>query len=85
MGRSIYNAVRNIYDVMAFTQDEDLPGLLVALDIEKAFDSLSRKFLSTVLEKLNFGPSFIRWVRTFYINICSCIMLQYICIKLFSH
>ena len=63
-GRSIYNAVRNIYDIMEFTQDEDLPRLRVALDFEKAFDSLSRRFLSTVLEKFNFGPSFISWVRT---------------------
>ena len=44
------------------------------IDFEKAFDSLSWKFLFKTLEKFNFGESFIIWTRLFYINISSCIM-----------
>ena len=40
-GRTIFDAVRTIDDIMEFTKIEQLPGLMVALDFEKAFDSLS--------------------------------------------
>ena len=41
-------------------------------DFEKAFDSLNRSFLFKVLEKFNFGPYFLQWIKTFYSNIFSC-------------
>ena len=37
-GRSICDAIRNIYDILQFAKDEDIPGIMVALDFEKAFD-----------------------------------------------
>ena len=70
---SIYDAIRNIYDILQFTKDEDIPGLMVALDFEKAFDSLSIKFLLMTLKKFDFGPSFIPWIQTLYKNACRCI------------
>ena len=45
---------------------------MVAIDFEKAFDSLNRKFLQKVLEKYNFGGYFMQWIRTFYTNLSSC-------------
>ena len=48
--------------------------LLVALDFEKAFDSLNWNFLFKTLESFNFGPSFIFWIKTLYNNACCCIM-----------
>ena len=36
------------------------------LDFQKAFDSLEWNFLYSVLERFNFGHSFIRWVQTLY-------------------
>ena len=44
---------------MDYTKLRNLPGLMVTIDFEKAFDSLSWNFLFTVLEKFNFGQSFI--------------------------
>ena len=32
-------------------------------DIEKAFDSLNRKFLIVVLKKYSFGEDFIDWIK----------------------
>ncbi|KAL9986242.1 hypothetical protein ACROYT_G000353 [Oculina patagonica] len=43
-------------------------------DFEKAFDSLEWDYLFKVLNVMNFGPSFINWVRTFYSNISSCVI-----------
>ena len=45
-----------------------------SIDFEKAFDSLDHTYLFQVLEKFNFGPYFLQWVKTFYTNISSCIL-----------
>ena len=36
---------RLIYDIMDFTEENDIPGLLLFIDFEKAFDSVSWNFL----------------------------------------
>jgi hypothetical protein len=38
-------------------------GLLVSLDIKKAFDSISHSYMEQVLKFFNFGDSFIKWVK----------------------
>ena len=63
-----------IGDQMDFTAKQDIPGLLIFIDFQKAFDSLERNFLERCLGSFNFGPNFIRWVMTFYKNIQSWII-----------
>ena len=83
-GRNIFDAVRTIGDIMDYTKLRNIPGLIVTIDFEKAFDSLSWSFLFKILEKFNFGQSFINWVRIFYTNISSCIINNGIATPLFS-
>ena len=73
-GRSIFDAVRTIDDVLEYTKQTKMSGILIAIDFEKAFDSLDHNYLLKVLQAFNFGPSFIQWIRTFYSNISSCII-----------
>ena len=73
-GRSIFDSTRIIDDIMFFTKENNLSGLLLAIDFEKAFDSLDWNFLTKALSAFNFGSSFIKWVNTFYSNIQSCVM-----------
>ena len=40
-GRTIFDAVRTIDDIMEYTKIKQILGLMVASDFEKAFDSLS--------------------------------------------
>lgn len=40
-GRYIGENTRFVYDIMAYTESEHIPGLLVLIDFEKAFDSIS--------------------------------------------
>ena len=54
-----------LYDILKYTEDFDISGLLVLVDFEKAFDSISWKFLYSVLNYFNFGPSILKWVSTF--------------------
>ena len=48
--------------------------LIVFIDYQKAFNSVSHRFLFDVLHKLNFGENFINWIKLFYRNISSCIL-----------
>ena len=57
-GRSKQDGVQTSEDILEFAEFTDRSGILLAIDSEKAFDSLNRSFLFKVLEKLNFGPYF---------------------------
>ena len=46
----------------------NLPGFLVIMDIEKAFDSVDHEFLLKVLKHAGFGDSFIGWVKLLVLN-----------------
>ena len=59
--------------MLEYTKEKELSGILVAIDFEKAFDTLNFDFLRT-LHKFNFDPSFIQWIRTLYKNVSSCVM-----------
>ena len=47
---------------------------MIAVDFQKAVNSVNRQFLDKTLTAFNFGPSFIQWVHTFYQNISSCVL-----------
>lgn len=46
-----------ISDVLEYTKNEGLTGVLVSLDFRKAFDSLEWPFIKSVLNLFNFGES----------------------------
>ena len=73
-GRYIGEAARSILDVMEYTKTVNIPGIILFIDLEKAFDSLEWNFMFNCLETFGFGNSLIRWVETFYSNISSCII-----------
>ena len=49
-GRSMGESTRLIYDLLHYTEVNRIPGLLMAIDFEKAFDSTSWQFLYNALE-----------------------------------
>ena len=73
-GRTIFDAVRTVNDVLDFTKMKGFKGIMSAIDFEKAFDSLRLNFLYKSLEVLGFGASFITWIKIFYKNITSCVV-----------
>ena len=73
-GRTIFDAVRTINDVIDFTELKNYRGILTAIDFEKAFDSLTWDFLLKSLETFGFRKSFIAWIKTFYNNTSSCVI-----------
>ena len=73
-GRFIGETASSILDIIAHTESLQLPGVLLFIDFEKAFDSKEHEFLYKALECSNFGPSFIKWIQTFYNNLSSCVL-----------
>ena len=73
-GRFIGEVARSILDIIDSTESLKLPGILLFIDFEKAFDSIEWDFLYQSLEAFNFGPTLIRWIITFYNNLSSCVI-----------
>ena len=49
-GRYIGDNLRLIYDMIAYLKEKNLPGLLLNIDFEKAFDSVDWRFMFKVLK-----------------------------------
>ena len=49
-----------------------MPGLLLFLDFEKAFDTLEWSFIQKTLLHFGFGSSLLKRMKVFYCNIESC-------------
>ena len=71
--RNIGEAVRIIDDIL-FNSLTKPNGFLVAVDFEKAFDSVAHAFLFKILQRFGFGDSFRSWVKVLYTDISSCVM-----------
>ena len=72
-GRYIGENIRLLFDIMEYGEENDIPGLFLLIDFEKAFDSISWNFLNNILKFFNFGESIQKWVKTFYNNIKSAV------------
>ena len=71
-GRFIGENVRIIEDILSYTTTKHIPGLLILIDFEKAFDTVEWNFLFKSLKSYNIGSEFISWVKLLYNNITSC-------------
>ena len=49
------------------------PGIIIFLDFEKAFDSISWDFLFKTLNAFNFGEYFLSWIKILYNKPLSCV------------
>ena len=68
-GRYISDSTRLIYDALEIAETHKIPGLLMCIDFEKAFDSLSWKFLYKLLSFFGYSQNFIKWVKLFNTHI----------------
>ena len=72
-GRYMGENIRLIKDLMTYTDNKSLPGYLLLIDFEKAFDSIEWPFLLECLECYNFGTKFQRWIQILYTDIQACV------------
>ena len=67
--RLISTNLRKILDIMEHTKNENLAGILVAIDFEKAFDRVEYSALLTILKWFNCGEVFCSWVKLLFTDI----------------
>ena len=68
-GRCIGENIRLIYDILFESKQQNIPGLLVSIDFQKTFDSLSMKFIdntSIVVPPLKMDKTISERVRILY-------------------
>ena len=61
--RYIGEAIRSTYDILSWAKERQKVGLLLLIDFEKAYDSMSFVFIEKCLHFFNFGASIISWVK----------------------
>ena len=66
--------VRQIQDVIDYSEKFNVDGAILFLDFTKAFDSLEWTFMIQTLKKFGFRESFIKWVEIMYTDIKGCIL-----------
>ena len=66
-GRTIFDAVRTIEDVMEFSERYKIEGKMICIDFKNAFETVSRDFLFRTFSAFGFGPSFIQWLSLIHI------------------
>ena len=73
-GRFIGENIRLIDSVIGFAKERNIPGLLLFLDFEKAFDTIEWPFIRKTLRYFGFGDGVINWMNIFYGNVESCVL-----------
>ena len=73
-GRFIGCNIRLTEDIMSFTAHNNIPGILLLIDFEKAFDSLKWSFIDKALELANFGLKFRSYIKTLYNGISTTVI-----------
>ena len=71
--RFIGENIMLLNSILSYTDNEKIPGLLLFIDFEKAFDTLEWSFIEKTLKYYNFGDSLILWIKLFYTGISNSI------------
>ena len=67
-GRFIGDNSRIMYDIIEYVNATSTSGIIMAVDFEAAFDTVSWEFLIEALDCYNFGPHVIHMIKTFYLH-----------------
>ena len=66
-GRQISTHIRLLEDVTRYVDNENMDGLIVSLDYQKAFESVNKETILSALKLFNFGPKFLNFVNVILI------------------
>ena len=72
-GRFIGECIRTTYDIIEYAKMNNKVSLLLLIDFEKAFDSVSHSFIIKTLKFFGYGYSFIKWINLILHDLSSCI------------
>ena len=73
-GRYIGQNIRPLNDFMSHTERNNISGIFLFVNFEKAFDSLEWDCLHRTLKAFNFGPAIRKWITVLYNDVESGVM-----------
>ena len=62
-GRNIATLLRSTDDILDYVNKNKQPGILVGVDFQKAFDTLSKDLIRDSLKLYGFGENFSQWIK----------------------
>lgn len=68
-GRQITDSVLIANEIVQGMKRGRIEGLILKIDFEKAFDTISWDFLFSCLDKMNFGERWIKWLKSIFDSI----------------
>lgn len=72
--RNIEEPIRLIEDIMDYLVQVNQSLILLAVDFQKAFDSIERNYIFATLKHFGFGPQFIKWIRVLLKENMACVL-----------
>ncbi len=66
----------NVIETIQHCNNNNINGAVVAVDMAKAFDTLSHRFLREVFQFFNMGPTIINWLTLLGENRSACLLLD---------
>ena len=66
----------NVWETIKRCKTHNINGAVMAVDMAKAFDTLSNSFLEKVFKFFGFGPIMLKWLCLLGTNRTACIMLD---------
>lgn len=72
--RYIGENISTVINTMQYVTENNIPGIILQLHFEKAFDFKSWNFLHKTLKIFNFGKLFKNWVKLIYSQPQCCVI-----------
>ena len=67
-GRNVSSLIRTIDDTIETLRNTQNPGILLAIDYKRAFDSISKEYMLYAFKSFGFGDAFMKWVQVLLAN-----------------
>jgi hypothetical protein len=72
--RNLHECIINITENIAFTESEDIPAFVLALDMAKAFDTVRHDYMRHVYKFFNLGENLIKMLTVIATGRSACII-----------
>ena len=72
-GRLIAEHIRTLDDIIFIASECHVPGMIVSLDYQRAFDTIEKETILAALRQFNFGENFINLIKTILSHTESCV------------